>query len=278
MNTLFCIVLWLSAFAPCRAQQVSDIDHYWDKFDFGDTVLLCQPERMDQAVAGYISRLKQAPPEAASSAIRKMMGKASADSAMFVLCFELYEKYLAEPDSPLRDESLFIPVLESVLDAPVLDDVHKIRPAHLLELARKNRVGEQAADFAYTQADGRQGTLYHTEADCLLLFFYDPDCLDCKNMTDRLAASPVVARRIGDKALIVLAVYSGEDQQAWENHLSSMPSGWINAHDGNGVLRNEEIYDLKAGPTLYLLGKGKKVLLKDATFEEVERYLSDMPE
>lgn len=39
-------------------------------------------------------------------------------------------------------------------------------------------------------------------------------------------------------------------------------------------LKNDEIYDLKAIPTLYLLNKEKKVLLKDATFQQIENYLS----
>lgn len=70
----------------------------------------------------------------------------------------------------MRDESLYIYVLEAVLEAPVLDEVSKIRPAHLLELALKNRVGEPATDFTYTLADGKKETLYHTKADYLLLF------------------------------------------------------------------------------------------------------------
>jgi len=38
-------------------------------------------------------------------------------------------------------------------------------------------------------------------------------------------------------------------------------------------LKNDEIYDLKAIPTLYLLDKDKKVVLKDVTFNQVENYL-----
>ena len=41
----------------------------------------------------------------------------------------------------------------------------------------------------------------------------------------------------------------------------------------SGSLKNDEIYDLKAIPTLYLLDKDKKVVLKDVTFNQVENYL-----
>ena len=205
--------------------------------------------------------------------IKEMMNKASVDSAMFVYFSGLYEKYLYDPNSPMRDESLYIYVLEAVLEAPVLDEVSKIRPAHLLELALKNRVGEPATDFTYTLADGKKGTLYHTKADYLLLFFYNPDCHACKEITDQLTASPLVTEWIRNNKLKILAVYPDEDLEAWKNHISYMPASWINSYDSAVSLKNDEIYDLKAIPTLYLLDKDKKVVLKDVTFNQVENYL-----
>lgn len=249
------------------------VKHYWDKFDFTDTTLIHLPEIMEQAVSNYIDIMKHVPAKAASSSIKEMMNKASADSAMFVCFYGLYEKYLYDPDSPVRDESLFVYVLEAVLEAPVLDEVSKIRPAHLLELALKNRVGEPAADFTYTLADGKKGTLYHTKADYLLLFFYNPDCHACQETADQLAASPLVTEWIGNNKLKILAVYPDEDLEAWKNHIPYMPASWINSYDSAVSLKNDEIYDLKAIPTLYLLDKDKKVILKDVTFNQVENYL-----
>ena len=249
------------------------VKHYWDKFDFTDTTLIHLPEIMEQATSNYIDMMKYVPAEVASSSIKDMMNKASADSTMFACFAGLYEKYLYDPNSPMRDESLYIYVLEAVLEAPVLDEVSKIRPAHLLELALKNRVGEPATDFTYTLADGKKGTLYHTKADYLLLFFYNPDCHACKEITDQLAASPLVTEWIKNNKLKILAVYPDEDLEAWKNHISYMPAGWINSYDSTVSLKNDEIYDLKAIPTLYLLDKDKKVVLKDVTFNQVEYYL-----
>ena len=54
-----------------------------------------------------------------------------------------------------------------------------------------------------------------------------------------------------------------------------MPKDWINSYDKSVSLKNDEIYDLKAIPTLYLLNKEKKVLLKDATVAQIDQYLQD---
>ena len=249
------------------------VKHYWDKFDFTDTALIHLPEITEQATSNYIDMMKYVPAKVASSSIKEMMNKASVDSVMFVYFSGLYEKYLYDPNSPMRDESLYIYVLEAVLEAPVLDEVSKIRPAHLLELALKNRVGEPATDFTYTLADGKKGTLYHTKADYLLLFFYNPDCHACKEITDQLTASPLVTEWIRNNKLKILAVYPDEDLEAWKNHISYMSASWINSYDSAVSLKNDEIYDLKAIPTLYLLDKDKKVVLKDVTFNQVENYL-----
>ena len=249
------------------------VQHYWDKFDFTDTAYIHLPDITEQALTNYIDLMKYVTPEVATSSIKGMMHKAAADSSFFAHMAGLYEKYLYDPNSPMRDESLYIYVLEAVLEAPVLDEVSKIRPAHLLELALKNRVGEPATDFTYTLADGKKGTLYHTKADYLLLFFYNPDCHACKEITDQLTASPLVTEWIRNNKLKILAVYPDEDLEAWKNHISYMPASWINSYDSAVSLKNDEIYDLKAIPTLYLLDKDKKVVLKDVTFNQVENYL-----
>lgn len=54
-----------------------------------------------------------------------------------------------------------------------------------------------------------------------------------------------------------------------------MPANWINGFDSNQEIANEELYDLKAMPTLYLLDKGKKVLLKDADLDEILLFLQN---
>lgn len=249
------------------------VQHYWDKFDFTDTTLVHLPEVTEQAVSDYIDIMKYVSPQTATASIKKMMTQATADSTMFAYFSDLYEKYLYDPNSPMRNESLYIPVLQVVVEAPVFDDVNKIRPTHLLELALKNRVGEPATDFTYTLANGQMNTLYNVEADLLLVFFNNPDCHACKEITDQLTHSVVIKSFTDNNKLKVLAFYPDEDQVAWKNHLAYMPKSWINSYDSSVRLKNDEIYDLKAIPTLYLLDKDKKVVLKDLTFNQLEEYL-----
>lgn len=249
------------------------IDRYWNKFDFTDTTYIHFPAVTEQAFSNYLMFLSHATPEKSISSIRSMLQKAETDSLMFAYFTDLYERYLYDPNSPMRNEEFFIPVLETILASPTVSEVNKIRPAHLLEIARKNRVGEKAIDFTYALADGKTGTLYNLRSEYLILYFFNPDCEACRVMTHQLANSPVINELIKNKHLKILAVYPDESPDEWKNHITQLPKIWINSYDPAIALKNDELYDLRAIPNLYLLDKNKVVVLKDAPFERVEAYL-----
>ncbi|MCD8194635.1 MAG: DUF5106 domain-containing protein [Tannerellaceae bacterium] len=248
------------------------VAHYWDNFDFTRKEYTEVPEVTEQAFANYIDILKLVPYDQAVSSIKGMLTKAEADSTVFNYFTGLYEKYLYEPNSPFLNEEYFIPALEVMVNSDLLDNTAKVRPAYLLELAQRNRVNQPATDFVYTLPDGRTANLYGIKADYTLLYFYNPDCHACKEVSDELKASPLVNGLIDKGQLKILAVYPDQELDAWKRHLSEYPATWINSYDGEVIIKDEEIYDLKAIPTMYLLDKDKKVILKDFTYTHLENY------
>jgi thiol-disulfide isomerase/thioredoxin len=244
--------------------------HYWDNFDFADTAYIHLPQITEQAFVDYIDVLLLASDSVSSAAIKEMLKKAEVEPVMFTYFTDLYEKYLYDPNSPMHNDELYIPALEAMLVSPVVAE--KIRPAHLLKLARKNRIGKKAADFTYTLANGKNGTLHAIRSDYTLLFFYNPGCHTCKEIMDQLTASLRINYLMQEKKLTIVAVYPDEDLTEWNIYLAQVPGEWINAYDKGAKVQNEEIYDLKAIPTLYLLDKDKKVILKDTTVELLENY------
>jgi hypothetical protein len=74
----------------------------------------------------------------------------------------------------------------------------------------------------------------------------------------------------------VLVIYPDKDLEAWREHLGDYPSSWINAYDKGGVITEQNLYDLKAIPALYLLNKDKIVMAKDCTdVEYIEHLISE---
>jgi hypothetical protein len=247
------------------------VKHYWDNFNFSDTTYIHLAEVTEQAFVNYIDIMPYTSISVVSASIKSMLKKAEKEEKMFLYFTDLYEKYLYDPNSPMRNDEFYIPVLESMLESSIVGE--KIRPTYLLELAKQNRTGEKAANFTYTLADGKKATLYSIRSDYTLLFFYNPDCHNCQEVSGQLQSSLSIQYLLKNKKLTILAIYPDEDLKAWRNHLLHIPKEWINSYDSTIHLKNEEIYDLKAIPTLYLLDKKKVVLLKDPTFERLENYL-----
>lgn len=250
------------------------IENYWNHFDFSDTVYVHLPEITEQAFSNYLGIIQYASPEIASSSIKRMLKQAEAEKVVYTCFTDMCEKYLYDPNSPFRNEELYIVVLEAMVNSSLLDEVSKIRPASLLDLALRNRLGEKTIDFVYTMGNGQTGRLYNIDSEYLLLYFYNPDCDACQELTGQLKQSLVLKNLQQFKRIKILAVYPDEDLTEWKAHLSDMPKDWILSYDATTKLKNEEIYDLKAIPCLYLLDKNKKVLLKDASFVQLTEYLS----
>lgn len=249
------------------------VRHYWENVDFADTTYLDHREVMEQAWVDYIDIMKLVPEETAISAIKQMYQDAGKKKKVFFYFTDLAEKYLYDPNSPMRNEELYIPVLDAMLESTVLDDTEKILPKGRRELAEQNRLGRQAEDFTYTLVSGKSGTLYGVKADYTLLFINNPGCHACEEGIKELKQAPAINKEFEAGNLKILSVYPDEDKEEWERHLSDFPKEWINGYDKKLMIKEKNLYDLKAIPTLYLLDKNKKVLLKDAVVGQIEQYL-----
>lgn len=245
--------------------------HYWDHFDFADTTLIPRADVTEQAFVNFISVLPYAREQ--RRAVDRLFERAAAEPEMLYHFISLADLYLYEPNSPMRNEELYLLVLQSLTESPQLDETDKIRPRALLELVQRNRPGDVAADFAYTLRDGRRARLSSLKGKRTLIFFNDPECSDCKRVKRYLQGSPIVRRAQAEGRLTLLALSVEGATDAWREAV--VPSDWIWACDAEKVLTDEQRYDLKAIPTLYLLDAEQRVILKDVTIEAVEAWLQE---
>lgn len=250
------------------------ITHYWDNFNFTDTTYINKPEITEQAYADFLYIAGQTPLNISAEGIRNMMQSAGKEKRMYNYFIELADKYLYDPNSPFRNEELYIVVLQSMIESPLLSDVEKSRPNFRLNMAMKNRIGEKANNFTYVQKSGKSGSLYQTPTEYTLIFFNNPGCHACAETIEELKMSQIINALLGQKRITILAIYPDEELDEWNEHLKDFPTQWVNGYNKDGALREKELYDLKAIPTLYLLDKQKNVLLKDTTLPVIEALLS----
>lgn len=246
--------------------------HYWDHFDFRDTVYIHLPDITEQAAVNFMDILRLVSPDDALKALAILAEKATVEPKMLDYFWTTLSRYWHDPNSPMKNEDLFILLCKGMEQTPNVPEYIKDRAIYERVMAEKNRVGTQAADIVYTLASGQQGRLHALKAPYTLVFFHNPDCHTCAEIKQAMQQSLLLKDKISKGQLKVLTIYPDEDVALWRSHLNEMSKEWINAYDKGQVLSLEGRYHLASIPSFYLLDQDKKVLLKDADWNEVMHF------
>ncbi len=242
------------------------IDRYWDGFDFecGERVIEYDTVNVMQAFADYAAYIDVGTGrERRDSLLKALMHRAEHSRHVFDFFAFVTEGVLHNPNSPMRNDELYIPILEVLVESPLYDEYDRIAPLYDLELARQNRIGNVANDFVYTLASGKTGRLHGIDSEYVILMFSNPGCPMCREIIGEIGASPLINEMMENDRIEVLAVYPDEDLVAWRDHVADIPQSWINAYDAGMHITEARSYNLQAIPSLYLLDSEKRVIIKD---------------
>ena len=296
--TLF--VLWACTLVQAQAQQsfpypaIPDTlrsveqragylsEHYWDNYNFADTLLLKSKEVTEQGFVNFIDILNRFNLDNASKGVahkdiaqkgitRKditQQGIAQKDitqqgitqqgiTQQGIACFtrkafsnaaakerfeNLIEHYFEDQLSPVRNDRVYLIFLEEMKNSPCFDETEKERIAFKIKTINKNLPGDIAINFKFKDENGKEHQLSDYKDQKVILYFYDPDCENCHKVSVWLKQQTIPA---DIKVLKMIA----------DNHISYM-------------------YSLKNMPTIFLLDKENKVILKDCTAQELIENIS----
>ena len=246
-----------------------------------DSLLVSGVRRTDveQKFANWIQVLGMSSRPVAEKSVSRLFDRALAcekkdtSSNVFETFASLVDKYLFDPNSPLRDEDLYGAYASRLAAYEGYTEVQKEKYARDARLCALNKVGTKAADFRFADRRGKIRTLYGVEAPYTLLFFSNPGCEACMSIINVLKEDPQISSMISSGRLKVLNIYIDEDLDAWRSYMPVYPDEWYNGFDPDFVIRNETLYNVRAIPSLYLLDSDKTVLLKDAPENRMFEYL-----
>lgn len=291
--TLF--VLWACTLVQAQAQQsfpypaIPDTlrsveqragylsEHYWDNYNFADTLLLKSKEVTEQGLVNFIDILNRFNLDYASKGVahkdiaqkditRKDITQkdiAQKDitqkdiTQQDIACFtrkafsnaaakerfeNLIEHYFEDQLSPVRNDRVYLMFLEEMKNSPCFDETEKERIAFKIKTTNKNLPGDIAINFNFKDESGKEHQLSDYKDQKVILYFYDPDCENCHEVSAWLKQQTIPA---DIKVLKMIA----------DNHISY-------------------IYSLKNMPTIFLLDKENKVILKDCTAQELIENIS----
>lgn len=217
-------------------------EHYWDNYNFADTLMLKSEEVTEQGFVNFIDILGRFSPAIAQKGIAGFTQRAFKNTAAKERFESLIEHYFENPQSPLRNDRIYLLFLEEMKNSPCFDEVEKERLAFKIKTTNKNLPGDIAINFNFKDENGKSHQLSDYKDQKVILYFYDPDCENCHKVSAWLKQQTIPA---DIKVLKIIA----------DNPIS-------------------HIYSLRAMPTIFLLDKGNLVVLKDCTAQELIAYVS----
>ena len=253
--------------------------HFWDRFMAPDSLYRCDSlhingvsaEEVEKQLGIFATILVQnmAPngPEAMTRLFRQAESfqQAHPDGNLFPRMNELVIKYFYDPNSPLRDERLYLPYAQGLAGSDLIDPTLRQRYAWEASLCALNAPGTKASDFTFIDTAGRRRSLYGVKADLTLLIFGNPYCQACRELQAVMEGDEGLSAAIESGQLKVVDIYIDEDIEAWKRQKADYPASWINGYDPAQIIRTDLLYNVRALPSLYLLDADKTVLLKDCT-------------
>ena len=246
--------------SPIAAQVLLPQYSVWEGFAFSNQQAVESREAEERFARFLLGMAHQTPTQQAEQ-IGAVLAKAQQHNAT-ARFLTLAEKYLYDPNSPYRNDEQYLLFLQYAATHQLADYTTNPHYQKHYIMVQKNRVGHKATDFPFTTQAGEEGHLYGVQSQYILLFFHDPNCEECQYVKQQLESQHA---HFAQKGVQVVAVYIDDEIEAWKS--ASYPSAWLSVYAPE--IDKQDLYNIKALPTLYLLDTQKRVLLKDVRLEEV---------
>ncbi len=263
------------------------IEHYWDRFDFADTSLL-KRNIAEQGLSDFLDILKGADSTTVNDGVKIFVNRfvcsdtASTEAQLVKEYFVgKMEQYLYDYRSPMRNDALYVSYLQTISNSPLTDTFEREHYRYIINNLQKNRLGETATDFAFTDRGGRVRRMSGFKGRDIVLFFYDPDCHSCHSEMEQM----INGKSLLNSNIVVLAIYPGAETDRWERgdifigkniqkSLNSKGEGieFIDGCSIGGEILSKDIYFIRELPSVYIIDKDGRVVLKECAAKDVVSY------
>lgn len=217
-----------------EARMAYMLNHFWQHYTFSDSTEANQ-QVGEQGVVDFLNLMQHADSLTAAQGAAVLADSLAANTDVFPFFTDVLERYLTDPESPLRDDKVYAHMLRALPQTPQRE--------WLLRRVAKNQVGSYAADILVTLDDGRSCSLHKVESELTLIVFFDPDCERCHALDAQLKQEPLIQQN---------------------------PRLRVVRKNVNDL--GEEYY-IPHTPTLYLLDADKRVVLKDPLPQTLLQWL-----
>lgn len=258
-------------------------NHYWDNIDLTD-IRNWRLNFLTKKLEDYTQHILIPNPDSIIPAVINLIEKSKAEDRIYIYdkknptSYELMVNYMINysvSSKMMGMDKLMVELADKYYftgKAPWADSTIMTNITSEVKKVRYNLIGLKAANMPLKKFDGTNFYLYDIKSSCTLLYFYEPSCGHCKEVTPKLYDS--IYQKYKSKGFEVVAVYLMTDKKEWEDFINQHKLyDWINAWDPTRQSYYWHYFDTSTTPGVYLLDKEKKIIAKKLDVISLDKIL-----
>jgi hypothetical protein len=250
------------------------IGHFFDNFAWNDPRIF-NTTVVNQKLKEYCNLIYQLDEPAFDTLIVASLNQAKVNQTSYEYLFDELEHVLGSNVSPYKVEHAYIAMLKDAMRYPKLDENRKRRYTRELGFIDKNLAGDTIPNFNMVLSNGDTISMYDIESEYTILYLQHPTCPTCHRVRNMMKDFNKLNKAIASGKLKVVMVYFEDDPQVWSNYINSREANpkYLQGWNFDQSIEENNLFDTRTIPYMFLLDKDKKVIKKDLLYNEIEPYI-----
>ena len=248
--------------------------HFFDHLNLQDP-RFWHTNILPQRITTYMQQCVEFVPDSLANAAVRLVKKAEGDSTCFRLMLATLTNNSLQ-SSIMGMENIWAKLTEEYYlkkeTIPGIDSTFLSNIRSEYAKVRFNRMGMTAQNILLTDTIGGQVWLYDACKKFTLLYFFEPSCGHCKEMTPLVHDSLFSTYK--DLGLEVVCVYMATDKTEWQDFIrENRLTDWVNVWDPDRISHFWHYYDTSTTPAIFLLDENKKIIAKKLDVDSLSKLL-----
>jgi thiol-disulfide isomerase/thioredoxin len=248
-------------------------DHFFDNISFSDERLLRTPilqSKLDAFFADAVIPLA----DSINKEIDKIIAKCTNNYKVFQFVAVYLFNHFRESEI-MGHDAVMVKLADDLYLSGKADWTTQEWRDNLkkeIDRIRPNLIGVKAHNLVMNTYTGVYKSLYDINKDFTILYFWEPNCGHCQEVTPKLKTYYDKAKNEGVE---VFAVCTQSDKAKWEKYIQDNKLDWINGWDPQRITSFDYYYNVQSTPGVYILDKNKIIIAKKLSVEDIGPFIEN---
>ncbi len=259
-------------------------NHYWDGVNFWDG-RLAYTNFFEEKIDKYFADLVELNADSIIYELDKMLGPASINEEMTrFLLVKFITRYLTQ--KYMWEDAILVHLFEKYFaqkEYKWLTEKGRKMISDRAYSLMSNIMGTPAAEIELPDLSGKMKKLYNETAPYTIVAFWDATCGHCKETLPKMDSFYRAKWKALGLKIFAVSKETDGTKKDWLDFIKEKKlTEWIHvyyskADDDARINANipgySQLYDVQTFPTLYLLGKDKRIIAKKLTYKQIDEVL-----